>query len=67
MNSFESYFRLISDARQESKVLHNLIDILFIIVAASIARCDDWDTVIVFAHSHEAWLRQYIQLPNGIS
>lgn len=64
--SFESYFSMIQDLRQEGKVLHKLIDVLFIAVAAFIAGADDWEIVILFAQQREEWLRKYLELPNGI-
>jgi hypothetical protein len=65
-SSFESYFSMIQDLRQEGKVLHKLIDILFIAVAAFIAGADDWEIVILFAQQHEKWLRKFLGMPNGI-
>ena len=59
-------FSVIYDARQQAKVWHKLIDILFITVAAIVANCNDFETLIVFAEENEAWLRQYIELPYGI-
>ncbi len=64
--SFESYFSMIQDLRQQGKVLHKLIDVLFIAVAAFIAGADDWEIVILFAQQREQWLRKFIELPNGI-
>lgn len=40
MGSFFDYFSVIYDLRQEGKVQHKLIDILFIAVAATVCRCD---------------------------
>jgi len=66
MTSFHSYFSVIHDMRQQGKVLHKLIDVLFIAVAAFIAGADDWEIVILFAEERKEWLKKYLELPNGI-
>jgi len=65
-SSFISYFSMIRDLRQQGKVLHNLIDILFIAVAAFIAGADDWEIVMEFAKRRESWFKKFLDLPNGI-
>lgn len=52
--------------RQQGKVLHKLIDILFIAVAAFIAGANDWELVIMFAEERIDWFKKYLELPNGI-
>jgi len=66
MTSFHSYFSVIYDTRQQGKILHKLIDILFIAVAAFIAGVDDWEIVIMFAEERKEWFKKYLELPNGI-
>lgn len=63
---FVEYCEHITDFRQEGKIKHPLKDILFIAVAATIANADSWTQVEDFAETHEEWLRQYLELPNGI-
>lgn len=46
---------MIQDLRQQGKVLHNLMDVMFIAVAAFIAGADDWEIVILFAEQHLDW------------
>jgi predicted transposase YbfD/YdcC len=64
--SFFKHFIIIYDPRQEGKVRHKLIDILFIAVAASICYCNEWLDMEDWATQNEEWLRQYLELPNGI-
>jgi predicted transposase YbfD/YdcC len=64
--SFFKHFMIIYDPRQEGKVRHKLIDILFIAVAASICYCNEWLDMEDWATENEEWLRQYLELPNGI-
>ncbi len=46
---FFNYFKIIKDVRQQAKVCHLLIDILFIAVAATIANASGWEEVEIFA------------------
>ena len=63
---FSSYFGIIKDTRQQAKVRHKLIDILFIAVAATIANAGDWKEIEIFAKKREEWFRNFIEIPNGI-
>jgi predicted transposase YbfD/YdcC len=64
--SFFEHFMIIYDPRQDGKVRHKLIDVLFIAVAASICYCNEWLDIEDWAIENEDWLKQYIELPNGI-
>lgn len=57
---------LIEDKRQEKKVRHKLLDVVVIVLFAKLANADDWQEVEIFAKSNEDFLRQYIELENGI-
>lgn len=65
-NLFFEHFSILKDFRQESKVQHKLIDIIFITIAAFIADCNSWIEVAVFAEEREEWLKEILELPNGI-
>lgn len=64
--SFFEHFSVIYDTRQEGKVRHKLIDIIFIAVAATICNCDEWEDIEAWAIEREDWLRKYLELPHGI-
>ena len=66
MGSFFDYFMVIYDSRQQGKVRHKLMDILFIVVAATLCNCNEWEEIEEWAIAKEKWLRQYLELPNGI-
>ena len=65
-DSLLKHFSLIPDFRVEGRTDHKLFDILFIAVTASIAHCDDWQMVTLWAKEREPWLRRYCELPAGI-
>jgi len=61
-----NYLTIIQDPRLDRKKLHYLKDILFLSVCASLCGCDTWEDICDFAAIREDWLRQYIELKNGI-
>ncbi len=65
---FFDYFGVIFDKRQQEKVWHKLMDILFIIVSAAFCNIDVPDAIYLWAvqEQNEKWLRKYIELKNGI-
>ena len=54
------------DSRQQSKARHKLKDILVITLFATFADADDWVEIEMFGKIHEAYLRKYAQLENGV-
>jgi predicted transposase YbfD/YdcC len=66
VSKFVELFSNLPDERQEWKVKHKLVDILFIAVVCTIADCDDWEEMEWIAQAKEKWFRKYIELPNGI-
>ena len=66
ISKFVSLFADLPDQRQEWKIRHNLVDIIFIVVVAAIADCDDWEGIEWFAKEKEAWFCKYPELPGGI-
>jgi predicted transposase YbfD/YdcC len=64
--SFIDYFAELADPRVEDRCDHKLIDILFIAVCAVICGADGFTDMEEFGIAKEAWLRQFLQLPNGI-
>jgi hypothetical protein len=55
---FFNYFISIYDPRQAEKVKHKLIDIIFIVVCATISNCNDWPEIEIWAIEREDWLRK---------
>ena len=57
----------IEDIRQRRKVRHSIKDILIIVLFATFANADTWEQIVDFALWSEDYLRQYIELKNGVS
>ena len=61
------YFANLPDPRRETRnKLHKLHDILMIVLCAVLSGVEDWVGMADFAEEKEAWLRGFLDLPNGI-
>lgn len=52
--------------RQWGNIRHRLMDILFIALCSTICAGENFDEMEDFGQTHSDWLKQYIELPNGI-
>src|SRR3982751_1501083 len=59
------HFGAVVDPRRRRKVEHPLTDILVIAVCAVIACAESWDDIALYGRSKLAWLRTFLELPNG--
>jgi predicted transposase YbfD/YdcC len=66
ISKFIELFQSLPDERQEWKIKHKLIDIIFIVIAGVIADCDDWEEIEWFAKLKIGWFKKHLELPNGI-
>ncbi|MEI2780643.1 MAG: ISAs1 family transposase [Candidatus Competibacter sp.] len=61
------YFAHLTDPRRETRnKLHKLHDVLMIVLCAVLSGVEDWVGMADFAEEKEAWLRGFLELPNGI-
>ena len=66
IESLVQHFSVVEDPRCQGKIDHRLIDILVIAVCAVIACAESWDDIALYGRSKLAWLRSFLELPNGI-
>ena len=66
MEALLAYVSTVTDSRQEKKVQHKMMDIIMIVFFSTLAHADDWVEMEVFGKEHEKFLRNYLELPNGI-
>jgi len=59
-------FADIEDPRIERTKLHSLVDIICLSVLAVIAGAEGWEDIEDFGNQQQAWLQQFLRLPNGI-
>jgi hypothetical protein len=64
--SILEHFQEVTDPRLERQKLHQLLDIIVIAICAVICGADTWVDVELFGHSKLAWLKSFLELPNGI-
>lgn len=62
----EAHFGKIHDPRIGNAKRHNLLDIILIAICAVICGADNWSDIELFGKNKLAWLKQFLELPNGI-
>jgi len=62
----EDHFSELTDARDPSKVVHPLVNIVTIALCAVISGADDFVAITVWANEKRAWLAKFLDLRNGI-
>jgi predicted transposase YbfD/YdcC len=60
------HFRNLRDPRRDHLKRHLLIDIVTIAICGVIGGANTWVDIETFATNRQAWLAQFLQLPNGI-
>lgn len=64
--TIEKHFGSLSDPRIERTKHHKMLDILVITICAVICGADDYVAIHEFGEAKEEWLKEYLELPNGI-
>jgi predicted transposase YbfD/YdcC len=64
--SLEEYFGDMPDPRVVGRCDHKLLDIILIAICAVLSGAETWNEVEEFGQAKEEWLRQFLELPNGI-
>lgn len=59
-------FSTLEDPRMKNKIQHKLIDIVVIAVCGTLCGAESWTEIELFGQEKEAWLKKYLELPNGI-
>jgi predicted transposase YbfD/YdcC len=66
IGSIEASFSGLEDPRIERNKLHKLLDIIVIAICGVICGADNWVDIEMFGEKKIKWLRQFLELPNGI-
>jgi predicted transposase YbfD/YdcC len=64
--SIPKHFAKLKDPRRAHRRLHLLQDIIVIALCAVIAGAQDWQEIETFGRKRRAWLKRFLELPNGI-
>jgi predicted transposase YbfD/YdcC len=60
------YISRLDDPRMERNKLHNLLDIVMIVLSAMICKQDSWEEIAYWAELRQEWLATFLELPHGI-
>ena len=58
-------FAEVEDPRIDRRKLHPLMNVLVMALCGGIAGANGWDELAVFARTHLAWFRTFLDAPNG--
>ena len=61
-----THFAELNDPRVERSKRHKLIDIIAITLCGVICGAETWVDIAAFGQAKQAWLKQFLELPNGI-
>lgn len=65
-SSLLEHFKTLEDPRAEHLLEHQLLDIIGLAICAVICGADTWVDIEGYGKAKEAWLREFLALPNGI-
>ncbi len=65
-DSIDAVFSKVHDPRVKGRCLHLVKDILFIAFCTLLSNGEDYEDMVEFAEQRYNWLKQMIELPNGI-
>ena len=64
--SLLDHFTNLTDPRIDRTKDHKLIDIIAIAICGMLCGADNWVAMEQYGHAKEEWLKQFLELPNGI-
>jgi predicted transposase YbfD/YdcC len=64
--SLEEQFGDMPDPRGVGRCDHKLLDIIIVAICAVLSGSETWDEVELFGETRHEWLKQLLELPNGI-
>src|SRR6266542_6710089 len=65
-SSVEKCFEKVADPRVKGRCDHKLIDMIIIAICGVICGADSWTGIETFGKAKEDWLREFLELKNGI-
>lgn len=65
-HSLIRHFSTLEDPRCALKRRHNLLDMIVMAIAATLCGADGWVQIEAFGRAKQAWLKQFLELPDGI-
>lgn len=66
IESIQEHFSDVADPRQQRKVEHPLINLIFITICGTLCGADNWVAIEAYGNAQVEWLSQYLNLEKGI-
>lgn len=66
VEGLQTCFRDLPDPRVQGRCAHLLIDVLAIAILGVLCGAEDWPDIEEFGKRRASWLKEFLQLPNGI-
>lgn len=66
LGSISEHFGQLADPCIERNKLHPLLNMIVIAICAVICGAENWVDVALYGNSKQEWLKQYLDLSNGI-
>ena len=64
--TFMEHFSDLKDPRDDKNKKHQLMDTLFLVIAAVISGAEGWEAIETFGQEKLSWLRKYFPFANGV-
>src|SRR5687768_5410258 len=64
--TFMEHFSNLKDPRDDKNKKHQLLDILFLMIATVISGAEGWEAIETFGKEKLEWLRKYFPFANGV-
>lgn len=64
--SIHEHFANVQDPRQQGKVEHPLINLIFITICGTLCGADNWVAIEAFGNAQVDWLGQYLNMERGV-
>lgn len=66
MTKLHQVFRKMHDPRVDRRKKHKLLDVIILSILAVLCGAESWDSIEMYGKMNIGWLRQILELPNGI-
>ena len=66
IESIQAHFADVQDPRQQGKVEHPLINLIFITICGTLCGADNWVAIEAFGNAQVGWLGHYLNMDKGV-
>lgn len=66
LKSLKNKAKLLTDVRMKKKCKYKIWDIVCVTLLATIANCNEWEEIEMFAIKNNIWLKKFLMLTGGI-